>query len=60
MRVLYRTLPRFLIALAAVQAQPSGGPDGPIDRRYEAPKAARVYYVAPSGSAQSPGAYPKR
>ncbi len=36
-------------------AQPSGGPYGPIDQRYEIPKAAHVYYVAPDGKAESPG-----
>ncbi len=36
-------------------AQPSGGPYGPIDRRYEIPRAAHVYYVAPGGKADSPG-----
>jgi hypothetical protein len=36
-------------------AQPSGGPYGPIDRRYEIPKAAHVYYVAPDGKADSAG-----
>jgi len=36
-------------------AQPSGGPYGPIDQRYEIPKAAHTYYVAPDGSAGSPG-----
>ncbi|MFB3776464.1 MAG: right-handed parallel beta-helix repeat-containing protein [Bryobacteraceae bacterium] len=36
-------------------AQPSGGPYGPIDQRYEVPKAAHVYYVAPDGKADVPG-----
>ena len=36
-------------------AQPSGGPYGPIDQRYDVPKAAHVYYVAPDGKADSPG-----
>jgi hypothetical protein len=36
-------------------AQPSGGPYGPVDQRYEIPKAAHVYYVAPDGKAGSPG-----
>lgn len=42
-------------AAAPVCAQPSGGPYGPIDQRYEIPKAAHVYYVAPDGKAESPG-----
>jgi hypothetical protein len=36
-------------------AQPSGGPYGPIDQRYEIPKAAHVYYVAPDAKVDSPG-----
>jgi parallel beta-helix repeat protein len=36
-------------------AQPSGGPYGPIDRTYEVPKAAHVYYVAPDGAADAAG-----
>src|SRR5215469_7722193 len=45
----------FLVA-APVCAQPSGGPYGPIDQRYEIPKAAHVYYVAPDGKPEAPGA----
>ena len=49
----------FLASLLLVAepgyAQPSGGPYGPIDQRYEIPKAAHVYYAAPDGKADSPG-----
>src|SRR5271157_1712203 len=45
----------LLFAAAPGYAQPSGGPYGPVDRRYEIPKAAHVYYVAPDGKADSPG-----
>ena len=49
----------FLFSLLFVAApgygQPSGGPYGPIDQRYEIPKAAHVYYVAPDGKAGFPG-----
>ena len=45
----------LLFAAAPGYAQPSGGPYGPIDQRYEIPKAAHVYYVAPGGKAGSPG-----
>ena len=38
-----------------VQAQPSGGPYGPIWQTYEIPKAAHVYYVAPVGNGDAPG-----
>ncbi len=54
----YRSLRFFLasfLGAAALHAQPSGGPYGPIDQRYEVPKAAHVYYVAPDGQAGSPG-----
>ncbi|HEY0943787.1 MAG TPA: right-handed parallel beta-helix repeat-containing protein, partial [Opitutaceae bacterium] len=43
-----------LLALAA-RAQPSGGPYGPIQQRYELPQAKRIYYVAPEGNADSAG-----
>src|ERR1035441_10236472 len=45
----------LLFAAAPGNAQPSGGPYGPTDRRYEIPKAAHVYFVAPDGKADSPG-----
>ncbi|HUM06965.1 MAG TPA: right-handed parallel beta-helix repeat-containing protein [Terriglobales bacterium] len=46
----------FGLLLATVaSAQPSGGPYGPIDQRYEIPKAAHVYYVAPDGKPDSSG-----
>ena len=38
-----------------VQAQPSGGPYGPIWQTYELPQATHVYYVAPDGKADAPG-----
>jgi hypothetical protein len=44
----------LLFVAAPGYAQPSG-PYGPIDQRYEIPKAAHVYYVAPDGKADSPG-----
>jgi len=48
--------PLFLICGAVLaSAQPSGGPYGPIDQRYEVPKAAHVYFVAPDGKAESSG-----
>jgi parallel beta-helix repeat protein len=49
----------FLFAVifitTTVLAQPSGGPYGPVDQRYEVPKAAHVYYVAPDGKADASG-----
>jgi hypothetical protein len=58
-----RSHPRLLIAsalflaagFAPAQAQPSGGPYGPIQQRYELPQAKRLYYVAPDGRADAPG-----
>ncbi len=47
-----------LFCLAGVlpaAAQPSGGPYGPVQQRYELPKAGHIYYVAPDGKADSPG-----
>jgi parallel beta-helix repeat protein len=38
-----------------VYSQPSGGSYGPIDQRYEVPKAAHVYYVSPGGKGDAPG-----
>ena len=46
----------LLLAAAPGHAQPSGGPYGPIDQRYEIPKAAHIYYVATDGKADSLGA----
>jgi Right handed beta helix region len=48
-------LSTLLVAIAPAYAQPSGGPYGPVDQRYEIPQAAHVYYVAPDGNADSPG-----
>jgi len=46
----------LLFCFAAVgYAQPSGGPYGPIDQRYEVPKAGHVYFVAPDGKPDSAG-----
>lgn len=45
----------LLLAGLSLSAQPSGGPYGPIQQRYEVPKAKTVYYVAPDGQAARPG-----
>jgi hypothetical protein len=45
----------LFLGSATGYAQPSGGPYGPIDQRYEIPKAAHVYYVAPDAKAGAPG-----
>ena len=42
--------------LSSAGAQPSGGPYGPVPQRYELPKAAHVYVVAPDGRAEASGA----
>ena len=37
-------------------AQPSGGPYGPLEQKYELPAgAAHIYYAAPDGRAEAPG-----
>jgi len=59
-RTAFASLTALLIALFSVAglvyAQPSGGPYGPIDQRYEIPKAGKVYFVAPDGKADAAGA----
>jgi len=47
----------FAVVVVAAQlwAQPSGGPYGPVDQRYEVPKATHVYNVSPDGKADDPG-----
>jgi parallel beta-helix repeat protein len=64
MRLVQSTAPRFrhgfflfafLFAAAVGYAQPSGGPYGPIDQRYEVPKAGHVYYAAPDAKADAAG-----
>ena len=45
----------LLFAAAPGYAQPSGGPYGPVDRSYEIPKAAHVYYAAPDAKADAAG-----
>jgi parallel beta-helix repeat protein len=47
-------LPLLLLAGFAY-SQPSGGPYGPIDQRYEIPKAGTVYFVAPDGKSDAIG-----
>ncbi len=52
-------VPVLLLLLPALhaQAQPSGGPYGPVPQTYAVPaKAAHVYYVAPDGRAEASGA----
>jgi parallel beta-helix repeat protein len=46
----------FVFVVGLVYAQPSGGPYGPIDQRYEIPKAGKVYFVAPDGKSEADGA----
>lgn len=44
-----------LLTAISLQAQPSGGPYGPIQQRYELPKAKQLYYVAPDGADDASG-----
>jgi parallel beta-helix repeat protein len=49
---------RFLLffwVAGLVYAQPSGGPYGPIDQRYEIPQTGHVYFVAPEGKSDASG-----
>lgn len=46
---LYMALPK------SVQAQPTGGPYGPIDQAYSLPQVATIYFVAPQGDAKARG-----
>jgi hypothetical protein len=46
----------FFFVAGVVYAQPSGGPYGPIDHRYEIPRTGKVYFVAPEGKADAAGA----
>ena len=39
----------------AGNAQPSGGPYGPVQQTYELPTAKRIFFVAPDGKADAPG-----
>ncbi|MCA9735394.1 right-handed parallel beta-helix repeat-containing protein [candidate division KSB1 bacterium] len=57
MRNLTRTLILCLIAFSAIlQAQPSGGPYGPVQQTYELPKVkGTIYYVAVDGNAKASG-----
>lgn len=45
----------FNIFAFSLQAQPSGGPYGPIMKTYELPKAKTIYYVSPEGVPDAPG-----
>ena len=48
-----------LLATGA-QAQPSGGPYGPIPQTYEVPQEGTVHFVAPDGRADADGSSPDR
>lgn len=55
----YFRLATGLVAAAlccGLGAQPSGGPYGPVQQRYELPQAKRIYYVAPDGQPSNSGA----
>src|SRR5690606_23834180 len=45
---------------AGVQAQPSGGPYGPIPQTYPIPQEGTVYFVAPDGRADADGSSAQR
>lgn len=46
----------MLISVLMVNAQPSGGPYGPVHKTYELPKVSgKIFYVAPDGDANATG-----
>ena len=46
-------------SLYVINAQPSGGPYGPIDKSYEIPETqGKIYYVSPEGLTESAGLIP--
>lgn len=46
----------FLLSVLNANAQPSGGPYGPVHKTYELPKVSgKIYYVSPDGNANSAG-----
>src|SRR5689334_23115331 len=46
----------FFAGLLSGQAQPSGGPYGPLQQNYELPgDAAHIYYASPEGQSNAPG-----
>jgi len=51
----FLVLSSLLFTATPAHSQPSGGPYGPVDQRYEIPKVAHVYFVAPDGKADSAG-----
>ena len=52
----FATLLLLVLVLLLANAQPSGGPYGPINQKYDLPQASgKVYYVAPDGKAVSQG-----
>ena len=50
------TLLLCFAGVVTAAARPSGGPYGPVPRRYSVPAAPHVYYVAPDGRADATGA----
>lgn len=51
----------LLLMRPVVNAQPSGGPYGPVRKTYDLPKVAgRIYFVAPDGREEAPGDSPER
>lgn len=53
----------FVLLICSLPAwgQPSGGPYGPVEQRYELPKeAGKIYYVAPDGNGEGTGETPEK
>lgn len=43
------------VASSPLRAQPSGGPYGPVQQRYDLPESAHTHYVAPDGKPEALG-----
>jgi hypothetical protein len=55
--VLFSALLFSFLPSISVQAQPSGGPYGPVRQTYQLPKGdGKIYYVAPDGNKDAAGA----
>ena len=52
----FTALVLLILGLLLANAQPSGGPYGPINQTYELPKVTgKIFYVAPDGKTELPG-----
>jgi parallel beta-helix repeat protein len=57
---IFQTLSCIFLSIAIGQAQPSGGPYGPVQQTYDLPPASNIYYVAVDGQAEQSGKTPDK